>query len=54
MGPGVTPLIQVETPGLEAWRGSAEQVEAQQKAQRMWDATMTDDKKCKPENAGPS
>jgi len=54
MGPGVTPVIQVEIPGLEPWRGSAEQVEAQQKAQKLWDATMTDDKKCKPENAGPS
>jgi len=54
MGPGVTPLIQVEIPGLEAWRGSAEQVEAQQKAQRLWDATMTGDKRCKAENGGAS
>ena len=53
MGPGVTPVISVEIPGLEAWRGAAEQVEAQQKAQRLWDATMVDDRKCKAENAGP-
>lgn len=54
MGPGVTPVIQVEIPGLPKWEGTKEQIEAQQNAQRLWDATMTDDKKCKPENAGPS
>jgi hypothetical protein len=52
MGPGVTPVMQVTIPGLEKWRGAAGQVSAQETAQRFWDATMLDDKKCKPENAG--
>ncbi|MDX6474578.1 MAG: hypothetical protein QOH95_89 [Gaiellaceae bacterium] len=52
MGPGVTPVIQVTAPGLEKWRGAPEQAEAQEGAQRLWDATMTGDKKCAPEDAG--
>jgi hypothetical protein len=51
MGPGVTPVIQVTVPGVEKWRGAPEQVSAENTAQRLWDATMTGDKRCAPENA---
>jgi hypothetical protein len=51
MGPGVTPLVQVAIPGLDKWRGTADQVSTQASAQRLWDATMTGDKKCAVENA---
>ena len=50
MGPGVTPVIQTTIPGLEKWRGAPEQVSAQESAQRLWEATMRDDRKCAPEN----
>jgi hypothetical protein len=49
-GPGVTPIIQVTVPGVEKWRGAPEQVAAAGSAQRLWNATMLDDKKCAPEN----
>ena len=49
-GPGVTPVIQVTVPGVDAWRGAADQVSAQASAQRLWDATMLDDQKCAPES----
>jgi len=42
--------VQVTIPGLDKWRGAPEQVSAQASAQRLWDATMLDDKKCAPEN----
>jgi hypothetical protein len=51
MGPGVTPLVQVTIPGLDKWRGTADQVSTQASAQRLWNATMTGDKKCAVENA---
>jgi len=50
MGAGVTPVIQTTIPGLDAWRGSKDQVDAQANAQRLWDATMRDDRRCAPEN----
>ena len=50
MGPGVTPVIQVTVPGVDKWRNAADQVDAQGTAQRVWDATMLDDRKCAPEN----
>ena len=50
-GPGVTPVLQVTTPGLDRWTGTADQVSAQANAQRLWDATMKGDKHCAPENA---
>lgn len=49
-GPGVTPLIQVTIPGIDTWRGAPDQVSAQADAQRLWDATMLDDKRCAPES----
>jgi hypothetical protein len=49
-GPGVTPVLQTTVPGVEKWRGAPEQVSAQDSAQRLWDATMLDDRKCAPEN----
>jgi len=49
-GPGVTPIIQVTVPGVERWRGAPEQVAAAGSAQRLWNATMLDDKKCANEN----
>jgi hypothetical protein len=54
MGPGVMPVMQVTIPGVEAWRGAPEQVDAQATAQRDWNAWMTGDKHCAPENAGNS
>ena len=50
MGPGVTPVIQVTVPGLAKWTGDKDDVDAQANAQRLWDATMTNDKRCAPEN----
>jgi len=50
MGPGVTPVIQLEVPGVDTWRGTPDQVSAQAGVQRLWDAMMLDDKKCAPEN----
>jgi hypothetical protein len=53
MGPGVMPVIQTTIPGLDKWRGTSDQVGTQAGSQRLWDAIMTGDKKCAPENAGP-
>ena len=50
MGPGVTPVVQVTVPGLGKWTGDQNDVDAQANAQRLWDATMTGDKRCAPEN----
>ena len=50
MGPGVTPVIQVTVPGVTKWHAGQDQVDAQATAQRLWDATMLDDRKCAPEN----
>jgi hypothetical protein len=50
MGPGVTPVIQVTVPGVEKWQNQPNQVSTQESQQRLWDATMTGDKKCAPEN----
>jgi hypothetical protein len=51
MGPGVLPVVQTTIAGVEKWRGTQEQIDAQAKAQRDWDAWMTGDRKCAPENA---
>lgn len=50
MGPGVTPVVQVTVPGLGRWTGDTNDLDAQANAQRLWDATMTNDKRCAPEN----
>jgi hypothetical protein len=50
MGPGVTPVIQVEAPGLDKWRGTPGQISAQDDTQHIWDGFMTGDKRCAPEN----
>jgi hypothetical protein len=52
MGPGVLPVIQLTVPGVDPWHGTPQQVDAQAGAQRLWNAIMTGDKKCAPENAG--
>jgi hypothetical protein len=54
MGPGVTPVVQVTIPGLDKWKGTSDQVGTQAGSKRLWDAIMTGDKKCAPEDAGPS
>jgi hypothetical protein len=50
MGPGVLPVIQVEVPGLAPWQGTPDQVSTQSSTQRLWDATMLNDRKCVNEN----
>jgi hypothetical protein len=50
MGPGVTPVIQLTVPGIGKWTGTRDDVDAQANAQRLWDATMLDDRRCAPEN----
>ena len=50
MGPGVLPVVQVTIPGVTKWHGGQDQIDAQATAQRLWDATMLDDRKCAPEN----
>jgi hypothetical protein len=50
MGPGVTPVIQVTVPGVLPWKGEPDQVSTQESSQRLWDATMTADKRCAAEN----
>jgi hypothetical protein len=50
IGPGVTPVIQVEVPGIDKWRGTPDQVSAQDGVQRLWNGMMLDDKRCAPEN----
>lgn len=50
MGPGVTPVVQGVVPGLGKWTGDRNDVDAQVNAQRLWEATMTGDKRCAPEN----
>ncbi len=46
MGPGVTPVLQVELPGLPAWTGSAAQQAIQTAARATWDLLMVGDKQC--------
>jgi len=43
-------VIQLEVPGVDKWRATPDQISAQTGVQRLWDATMLDDKKCAPEN----
>jgi hypothetical protein len=49
MGPGVTPVIEWDGNGLDAWTGSPDQAAAQQAANELWDGFMLDDSTCGPE-----
>jgi hypothetical protein len=51
MGPGVTPVVQWEGPGLQSWTGSASQQATQAKARDLWDQIMAGDQKCAPEKS---
>jgi hypothetical protein len=51
MGPGVTPVIQWEGPGLDSWSGTASQQATQGKARDVWDQLMAGDQKCAPERS---
>jgi hypothetical protein len=51
MGPGVTPAVQWEGPGLPGWNNSAGQQQTQAKARAQWDEIMVGDKKCAPERS---
>jgi hypothetical protein len=51
MGPGVTPAVQWEGPGLPGWNNSAGQQQQQAKARAQWDEIMVGDKKCAPERS---
>jgi hypothetical protein len=51
MGPGVTPIVQWEGPGLPRWNGTPEHHDAQAKSRELWDALMTGDAHCAPERS---
>jgi hypothetical protein len=51
MGPGVTPVVQWEGPGLPSWTGSASQQATQAKVRALWDEIMAGDNKCAPEKS---
>ena len=46
MGPGVTPVLQWEAPGLPLWNGSSEHQAIEQRANEAFDRVMAGDRIC--------